>query len=146
MDTCNSNIYACYISGDTSFFNGTNLGYTGMYHIIKLNTDTNCSDITGCNWFYPAQDTTSIISIENSFGVVAYPNPFNSNVIIEAGKINGKWSLAGVYSVTGAKIPVQLVEKDNDRIEIDFGACPSGVYCALIKTEGTIISIKLIRK
>jgi hypothetical protein len=87
-----------------------------------------------------------ITSIDkNDDGYHLYPNPFSSDLVLEASKGNLEKISIEVFDVTGRAIPLEISKQEN-QIVVSPGDIVAGVYIFKLKDQNKIQSFKIIKK
>ncbi len=110
--------------------------YTGNFNVtMKATNSAGCT----CEISKHISANTSITSLDNTTGILVYPNPNNGNFTIS--NANGLGMTIEVYDILGAKIYEQVTEFSTQ--DVDISDLSAGVYLVKVTVNGITEHIKI---
>ena len=93
------------------------------------------------------ESTTSILEENDSNPIKTYPNPVDSEIIIEVGEDQVNMIDARIYTNNGQLIKNEQVSAIDGKIKIsDLGDLPTGIYIVNFTIGGKLNNVKFIKK
>lgn len=89
-------------------------------------------------------NTSKTLTTSTSQEVIAYPNPFTSNVTIRHDMVSVDATLT-VTDIQGRVIHVPIASKGQSELRYDFSTCPAGVYFIRLMTSEGVRTCRVVK-
>ena len=122
---------------------------TGNKLRCRLTSNANCANPTVV--FSPpitftVNVSTGVGQIPAELGILIFPNPVSSKLIIDKLKLSDKWQTATISSIEGKRKLITHSLNNQSTVEIDVKKLPAGIYIlSLDKKSGTGVKQKFIK-
>ena len=124
-----------YLTADP---NGQVVTGDGMYIIEVRNTTDNITDTL----VYVAEAPNSVKNITYNANVTSYPNPANSELIVDYTLKNVSTPILNVYSIIGGKVATYELNQVNGSLNLNTSDFENGMYFFTIEEKGQRVFIQ----
>lgn len=124
-----------YLTADP---NGQVVTGDGMYIIEVRNTTDNITDTL----VYVAEAPNSVKNITYNANVTSYPNPANSELIVDYTLKNVSTPILNVYSIIGGKVATYELNQVNGSLNLSTSDFENGMYFFTIEEKGQRVFIQ----